>query len=74
MILVYLFVIIMIDYSETNFAPVWEFLEPLGYLLHSFGWKTNGFQPFSGQRINDVFFITDQKAKAIPFRRSRRIS
>lgn len=66
--------VIMIEYSETNFAPLRKLLEPLGYQPYAFDWKADGFRPFSDQHVDNVFFMTEQRSQTVPFARSRRIS
>lgn len=66
--------VIMMEYNATNFAMVRDFLAPLGYLAYVFDRKTEGFQPFTGQQIDNLFFMTEERSKRVPLAPARRPS
>jgi FkbM family methyltransferase len=53
--------IIMMEYNDTNFTEVRDFLAPLGYLPYVFDRKGEGFRPFSGQQVDNLFFMTEER-------------
>jgi FkbM family methyltransferase len=62
--------VIMIEYNETNFATVRDFLAPFGFLPYLFDRKADRFRPFSGQQTDNVFFMTEEKSRTAPLARS----
>jgi hypothetical protein len=66
--------VIMVEYDATNFGAVRELLEPFGYLAYAFDWKSDVFSRFTSQQIDNLFFMTEQRAKTTPFAQASRIS
>jgi FkbM family methyltransferase len=55
--------IVMIEFIEANFAAMQNFFRPFRYNTYVFDWKVDAFSPFSKQRPDNVFFMTEQQSK-----------